>query len=50
MPKKTLIDILNKSGVPTRKIMSMLSKESGGDYNVGCLAIDVQTYFVIKSR
>ncbi len=33
--QKNLIDTLNESGVPPRKIMSVLSKESGGDYNVG---------------
>lgn len=36
--QKNLIDALNDSGVPPRKIMSVLSKESGGDHNVGCIA------------
>ena len=48
--QKTLIDTLNELGVPTRKIVSMLSKESGGDYNVGCVAVDVQNYFGSKRR
>ena len=48
--QKTLIDTLNEFGVPTRKIVSMLSKESGGDYNVGCVAVDVQNYFGSKRR
>ena len=30
--------------------MSVLSNESGGDYNVGCVAIDVQNYFGSKRR
>ena len=42
--QKNLIDTLNESGdsgVPPRKIMLVLSKESGGDYNVGCISVDV---------
>ena len=42
--QKGLIDTLNEAGVPPRKIMSVLSKESGGDHNVGCIAKDVQNY------
>jgi hypothetical protein len=42
--QKSLIDKLNKSGVPPRKIMSVLSEESGGDHNVGCITKDVQNY------
>ena len=30
--------------------MSVLSKESGGDYNVGCVAVDVQNYLGSKRR
>ncbi|KAF3949605.1 hypothetical protein CMV_024548 [Castanea mollissima] len=48
--QKNLIDTLNESGVPTRKIMSVLSKESGGDYNVGCVALDIQNYLCNKRR
>ena len=48
--KKNLIDILNELGVPTRKIMLVLSKESNGYYNVGCVAIDVQNYLGNKRR
>ena len=48
--KKNLIDILNESGVSTRKIMLVLSKESDGDYKVGCVAVDVQNYLGNKRR
>uniref|UniRef100_A0A2N9GL14 Uncharacterized protein n=1 Tax=Fagus sylvatica TaxID=28930 RepID=A0A2N9GL14_FAGSY len=48
--QKNLIDTLNESGVPPRKIMSVLSKESGGDYNVGCISVDVQNYLGNKRR
>uniref|UniRef100_A0A7N2R804 CCHC-type domain-containing protein n=1 Tax=Quercus lobata TaxID=97700 RepID=A0A7N2R804_QUELO len=48
--QKNLIDTLNESSVPTRKIMSVLSNESGGDYNVGCVAVDVQNYLGSKRR
>jgi hypothetical protein len=37
MCPKNLIDTLNESGVVPRKIMLVMSKESGGDYNVGVL-------------
>ena len=30
--------------------MSVLSNESGGDYNVGCVAVDVQNYWGSKRR
>ena len=48
--QKNLIDTLNESGVLARKIMSVLSNESGGDYNVGCVAVDVQNYWGSKRR
>ncbi|KAG6686155.1 hypothetical protein I3842_11G002900 [Carya illinoinensis] len=48
--QKNLIDTLNESGIPTRKIMSVLSKESGGEYNVGCIAKDVQNYLGNRRR
>lgn len=48
--QKKLIDKLNESGVPPRKIMSVLSKEPGGDYNVGCIAVNVQNYVGNKRR
>ncbi|KAG6733034.1 hypothetical protein I3842_01G207000 [Carya illinoinensis] len=48
--QKKLIMTLNESGVPTRKIMSMLSKESGGDFNVGCIGKDVENFLGTKRR
>ncbi|XP_041011363.1 protein FAR1-RELATED SEQUENCE 5-like [Juglans microcarpa x Juglans regia] len=42
--QKNLIDTLNESGIPTRKIMSVLSKEHGGDYNISCIPKDIQNY------
>jgi hypothetical protein len=48
--QKNLIDTLNKSGVPPRKIMLVLSKESEGDYNVGCISVDVQNCLGNKRR
>ncbi|KAG6699806.1 hypothetical protein I3842_08G081800 [Carya illinoinensis] len=48
--QKKLIMTLNESGVPTRKIMSVLSKESGGDFNVGCIGKDVENYVGNKRR
>jgi hypothetical protein len=30
--------------------MLVLSKESGGDYNVGCISVDVQNYLGNKRR
>jgi hypothetical protein len=33
--QRSLIDTLNEFSVPPKKIMSMLSKESDGDYNIG---------------
>ena len=48
--QKKLIMTLNESGVPTRKIMSVLSKESGGDFNVGCIGKDVENYLGTKRR
>ncbi|KAG6713953.1 hypothetical protein I3842_05G178800 [Carya illinoinensis] len=32
------------SGVPIRKIILVLSKESSGDFNVGCIGKDVENY------
>jgi len=48
--QKNLIDTLNESDVPLRKIMTVLSKESGGDHNVGCIAKDIQNYVGNKRR
>ncbi|KAL0005428.1 hypothetical protein SO802_012989 [Lithocarpus litseifolius] len=39
--QKNLIDTLNESGIAPSKIMSVLSKEYGGDYNVGCIPVDI---------
>ena len=36
--------------IPLNKIMSVLSKESGGDYNVGCISVDIQNYLGNKRR
>ncbi|KAG7996493.1 hypothetical protein I3843_01G162700 [Carya illinoinensis] len=48
--QKKLILTLNESGVPTRKLMSVLSKESGGDFNIGCIGKDVENYLENKKR
>ncbi|KAG6648959.1 hypothetical protein CIPAW_07G179900 [Carya illinoinensis] len=48
--QKKLILTLNESGIPTRKIMSVLSKESGGDFNTGCIGKDVENYLENKIR
>jgi hypothetical protein len=48
--QKNLINTLNESGVPPRKIMSMLSKESDGDYNVSCISKDVENYVSNRRR
>ncbi|XP_042944838.1 protein FAR1-RELATED SEQUENCE 5-like [Carya illinoinensis] len=48
--QKKLILTLNESGIPTRKIMSVLSKESGGDFNTGCIGKDVDNYLGNKRR
>ncbi|KAG7986128.1 hypothetical protein I3843_03G065600 [Carya illinoinensis] len=48
--QKKLILTLNESDVPTRKIVSVLSKESGGDFNVGCISKDVENYLGNKRR
>jgi len=48
--QKNLIDMLNESDVPPRKIMSVLSKESDGVYNVGCIAKDVENYLGNRRR
>ena len=48
--QKNLINTLNESGIVPSKIMSLLSKESGGDYNVGCIPVDIQNYLGDKKR
>ncbi|KAF5477811.1 hypothetical protein F2P56_004424, partial [Juglans regia] len=48
--QKKLIMTLNESGVPTRKIMSVLSKDSGGDFSVGCIGKDVENYLGSQRR
>ncbi|KAK0588019.1 hypothetical protein LWI29_032987 [Acer saccharum] len=48
--QKKLIMTLNEFDVPTRKIISVLSKESGGDFNVGCIGKDVENYLGSKRR
>ncbi|KAG7957021.1 hypothetical protein I3843_11G153900 [Carya illinoinensis] len=48
--QKKLILTLNESSIPTRKIMSVLSKESGGDFNTGCISKDVKNYLGNKRR
>ena len=48
--KRNLIDTLNETCIPLSKIMSVLSKESGGDYNVGCIPVDIQNYLGNKRR
>ncbi|KAG6678621.1 hypothetical protein I3842_14G089900 [Carya illinoinensis] len=48
--QKKLIMTLNESGVPTRKIMSVLSQDSGGEFNVGCIGKDVENYVGSKRR
>ena len=48
--QRNLIDTLNESGIPPSKIISVLSKESGSNYNVGCIPIDIQNYLVNKRR
>ncbi|XP_040995984.1 protein FAR1-RELATED SEQUENCE 5-like [Juglans microcarpa x Juglans regia] len=48
--QKKLIITLNESSVPIRKIMSMLSKDSGGDFNIGCIGKDVENYMRSQRR
>ena len=48
--QRNLIDTLNETGIPLSKIMSVLSKEFGGDYNVGCIPVDIQNYLGNKRR
>ncbi|KAG6713647.1 hypothetical protein I3842_05G163700 [Carya illinoinensis] len=48
--QKKLILTLNESVVLTKKIMTMLSKESGGDFNIGCIGKDVENYLGNKRR
>lgn len=47
--QKNLIDLLNESGIPTTKIMSVL-RESEGASNVGCASKDVQNYLGKKGE
>ena len=46
--QKNLIDTFNESGIAPSNIMSVSSKESGGDYNVGCIPVDIQNYLGSK--
>ena len=46
--QKNLIDTLNKLGIAPSKIMYVSSKESGGDYNVRCIPVDIQNYLGSK--
>ncbi|KAG2720704.1 hypothetical protein I3760_02G047200 [Carya illinoinensis] len=48
--QKKLILTLNEFSVPIRKIMSVLSKESSGDFNVGCIGKDVENFLGNKRR
>ncbi|XP_012833069.1 PREDICTED: protein FAR1-RELATED SEQUENCE 5-like [Erythranthe guttata] len=48
--QKNLINVLNESGIPATKIMSVLSHGSGGESNVGCALIDVQNHIGNKRR
>ncbi|KAL7116770.1 hypothetical protein ACP275_03G026100 [Erythranthe tilingii] len=48
--QKNLINVLNESGIPATKIMSVLSHGSGGETNVGCALIDVQNHIGNKRR
>ncbi|KAF3962494.1 hypothetical protein CMV_012993 [Castanea mollissima] len=48
--QRNLIDTLNETGIPPSKIMSMLSKESGGDYNVRYIPVNIQNYLGNKRR
>ena len=48
--QKNLIFTLNEFGVPTRKIMSVLSKEVGGDFKIGCIGKNVENYLGDKRR
>lgn len=48
--QKKLIFILNQSRVTTMKIMSVLTKNSGGDFNIDCIGKDVETSLKIKRK
>ncbi|KAL7215344.1 hypothetical protein ACSBR1_027503 [Camellia fascicularis] len=50
LAQKNLIDMLNEAGVPSRKIASVLSQESSGDCNGGCVIMDIQNYLGSKRR
>ena len=48
--QKNVIDTLNESSIPPKKIMFVLSKESDGDYNVGYILVNIQNYLGNKRR
>ena len=48
--QRNLIDTLDETGIPPSKIMSVLCKESGGDYNVGCISVDIQNFLGNRRR
>ena len=48
--QKNLIDTLYESSIAPSKIISVLSKKSGGDYNVGCIPADIQKILGNKRR
>ena len=48
--QKNLINTLNESSIAPSKIISLLSKESGHDYNVGCIPVDIKNYLGSKRR
>ena len=48
--QRNLIDTLNETGIYLSKIMSVLSKKSDGDYNVGCIPVNIQNYLGNKRR
>ncbi|KAK5785915.1 hypothetical protein PVK06_040537 [Gossypium arboreum] len=48
--QKNLINTFNEAGVPTQKIISVLSQGSGGHCNIGCTSIDIQNYLGNKRK
>jgi hypothetical protein len=48
--QKNLMDTINESSVPQRKIMPVLSNEFDRDHIVGCVAKDVPNYLGSKRR
>ena len=48
--QRNLKDTISETGISPSKIMSVLSKESSGDYNVGCIPVDIQNYLGNKRR